>query len=180
MALIPIVFRDWWGDYMGEQLRPFQLLDKYTDLFPEDILRIIDNGPKQGSKRKRSRPCSCHGDENTDRIVSKKASDAFQITVDVQQFKPEEISVKITDSGCCITVDGKHEEGEEENESSYVFRRFVRHYQLPDGIDERKLQTSFSSDGVLTISATNSTLPTPKMEQSIPITRAMGSTANES
>lgn len=144
MAFIPIVSRDRCGNGINERFQPRHLLDKYT----EDILPIIDNGSQQD--RKRSRPCSCSS--NTE--ITEKSSDGFQITVDVQQFKPEEISVKIADGGC-ITVDGKHEEGEEEDETGCVFRRFVRLYHLPEGSDGRKLQTSFSSDGVLTISARN-------------------------
>lgn len=178
MALVPIVYRDWWGDYLNGQLRPFELLDKYTDLFPEDILPIIDNGSMQGNNRKRPRNFSHSSDENTEPTISKQSNDGFQIFVEVKQFKPEEISVKITDDKYII-VEGKHEEGEEDDERGCIFRRLVRHYQLPEGIDERKIQTSFSSDGILTISATNLPLPATK-DRSIKITRAMESAKDES
>jgi crystallin alpha B len=75
--------------------------------------------------------------------------DRFQANLDVQQFKPEEITVKVSDN--TVTVEGKHEEKEDEH--GFISRHFVRRYVLPKGHDVDKVESKLSSDGVLTITA---------------------------
>ncbi|CAG9768144.1 unnamed protein product [Ceutorhynchus assimilis] len=93
--------------------------------------------------------------------------DKFQANLDVQQFKPEEITVKVTGENV-LTIEGKHEE--QEDEHGYISRHFVRRYVLPKNCDAGKITSKLSSDGVLTITA-----PTvEKMEvehKTIPITQ---------
>ncbi|XP_060519200.1 alpha-crystallin B chain-like [Cylas formicarius] len=86
-------------------------------------------------------------DKNTSIIVDK---DHFQANIDVQQFEPYEISVKLTGDNT-VTVEGKHEEKEDDHGT--ICRHFVRRYQLPEDCDVARLQSKLSSDGVLTISA---------------------------
>nr|XP_022913540.1 protein lethal(2)essential for life-like [Onthophagus taurus] len=76
--------------------------------------------------------------------------DRFQVNLDVQHFKPEEIVVKVTGEHT-ITVEGKHEEMEDEH--GYISRSFTRKYILPKGHDIQKVDSKLSSDGVLTITA---------------------------
>ena len=73
----------------------------------------------------------------------------FQVNLDVQQFKPEEIAVKIADN--YIVVEGKHEERQDEH--GFVQRQFQRRYLIPKDVDPDHIQSSLSSDGVLTVSA---------------------------
>lgn len=75
--------------------------------------------------------------------------DKFQVNLDVQHFAPEEITVKTT--GDTIEIEGKHEEKQDEH--GYISRQFVRKYTLPKGHDINQVQSSLSSDGVLTITA---------------------------
>nr|XP_019552811.2 protein lethal(2)essential for life [Aedes albopictus] len=79
----------------------------------------------------------------------KIANNKFQINLDVQNFSPEEISVKATDDS--IIVEGKHEERQDEH--GFITRHFVRRFMLPAGHDRDGIVSSLSSDGVLTISA---------------------------
>jgi len=72
-----------------------------------------------------------------------------QVNLDVQQFKPEEIAVKVVDNS--IVVEGKHEERKDDH--GFVSRSFTRRYVLPENIDSATIQSSLSSDGVLQISA---------------------------
>lgn len=58
--------------------------------------------------------------------------DAYQIILDVQQFSPEEITVKTADKH--IVVQGKHEEKRDEH--GYVSRHFTRRYALPGMYDD--------------------------------------------
>lgn len=76
--------------------------------------------------------------------------DKFQANFDVQHFRPEEISVKISDDKT-VTIEGKHEEKRDEH--GHIYRHFVRKYTLPDNCDVGRVQSNLSSDGVLTISA---------------------------
>ncbi|KAL1138503.1 hypothetical protein AAG570_008566 [Ranatra chinensis] len=92
-------------------------------------------------------------------------SEGFKINLDVQQFKPEELSVKVVDD--FLVVDAKHEERSDEH--GFVSRQFTRRYKLPKDIDVKALVSKLSSDGVLSLEA-------PKMAKSeensreIPIT----------
>lgn len=79
--------------------------------------------------------------------------DGFQVSVDVQQFTPNEISVKTNDNS--VMIIGKHEERPDEH--GYISRQFVRRYTLPPGYDPNTISTELSSDGILTIKA-----PLPK------------------
>lgn len=76
--------------------------------------------------------------------------DRFQAKIDVQQFSPEEISVKLNNDNT-VTVEGKHEERRDQH--GFISRHFVRRYKLPEGCDLKKLKSALSSDGVLSISA---------------------------
>lgn len=79
--------------------------------------------------------------------------DGFQVSVDVHQFNPNEITVKATDRG--VIIEGKHEERPDEH--GYISREFSRRYDLPQGFDVSTVTSELSSDGILTIKA-----PLPK------------------
>ncbi|XP_046398286.1 alpha-crystallin A chain-like [Ischnura elegans] len=81
--------------------------------------------------------------------VSGDAKDGFKIVVDVQHFNLGEITVKQEEES--VVVEGKHEETEDEH--GFVSRHFVRRYALPQGVDHQSLNSTLSSDGVLTITA---------------------------
>lgn len=87
--------------------------------------------------------------------VSTIGKDGFQVCMDVQQFKPSELTVKVKDN--CVIVEGKHEEREDDH--GYIARHFVRRYALPKGYDPNQVVSTLSSDGVLTVS-----VPKPQVE----------------
>ncbi|XP_073841374.1 heat shock protein 23-like [Musca autumnalis] len=87
--------------------------------------------------------------------VSAVGKDGFQVCMDVQQFKPSELNVKVSDN--CVIVEGKHEEREDNH--GYISRSFVRRYALPKGYDPNNVVSTLSSDGVLTVS-----VPKPQIE----------------
>ncbi|XP_064556832.1 heat shock protein 26-like [Drosophila montana] len=80
--------------------------------------------------------------------VSQVGKDGFQVCMDVTQFAPSELNVKVVDNS--IVVEGKHEEREDDH--GYISRHFVRRYALPQGYEADKVVSSLSSDGVLTVS----------------------------
>lgn len=81
----------------------------------------------------------------------------FQANLDVQQFKPEELSVRV-DSDNTVIIEGKHEEKQDEH--GLIFRHFIRKYTIPQTCDVTKLETRLSSDGVLSIMA-------PKLQEDL-------------
>ncbi|XP_047110416.1 protein lethal(2)essential for life-like [Schistocerca piceifrons] len=70
--------------------------------------------------------------------------DGFKVNLDVQQFKPEELSVK-------LVVEAKKEE--RRDEYGYISRHMQRHYLLPKEAVTEQVQTQLSSDGVIIITA---------------------------
>lgn len=72
-----------------------------------------------------------------------------QVILDVQQFSPDEITVKTVDN--YVIVEAKHEERQDEH--GYISRHFVRRYVLPSSHDLDNVTSTLSSDGVLTITA---------------------------
>ncbi|XP_050302868.1 heat shock protein 27-like [Anthonomus grandis grandis] len=76
--------------------------------------------------------------------------DKFLTSIDVQQFKPDELSVRLENNDT-VVVEGKHEEKADEH--GFISRHFVRKYVLPEGCDIENVQSKLSSDGVLTITA---------------------------
>ena len=105
--------------------------------------------------------CSFSG---TSTITADK--DTFKVILDVQQFKPEEINVKVVDRS--ILIEAKHEEKKDEH--GLISRQFVRKYFVPEQVDIEKVKSSISSDGVLTITAPVKELPEDeKKEKVIPI-----------
>ncbi len=73
----------------------------------------------------------------------------FKVNLDVQQFKPEEINVKIVDD--FLVVEGKHEEKQDKH--GFISRQFTRRYKLPKDVQMEAIRSDLSSDGILSISA---------------------------
>lgn len=111
-------------------------------IHPEDLDQLIHNplhlrtlqlAPQVGNKS----PLS---------VLTK---DGFQVSLDVQQFLANEVTVKTSDN--VVTVEGRHDEKEDDH--GYISRHFVRKYKLPQEIDCADLVSTLSSDGILTIKA---------------------------
>lgn len=75
--------------------------------------------------------------------------DGFQVSLNVQNFKPEEVTVKVADNN--VIVEAKHEERNEDD--SYVTRHFSRRYTLPDDCNIKDIVSTLSADGILTVRA---------------------------
>lgn len=90
----------------------------------------------------------------------------FKISLDVQHFQPNEISVKVTDKE--ITIEGKHEERQDNH--GFISRQFLRRYALPRDCLSESVTSTLSSDGILTVMA-NKILPkiTNEKEKIVPI-----------
>ena len=91
----------------------------------------------------------CNATSSAEIPKSSIGKDGFQVSMDVQQFAPNEISVKTVDND--IVVEANHEERQDEH--GYISRQFKRRYTLPKGFNIEDVATQLSSDGVLTIKA---------------------------
>jgi len=73
----------------------------------------------------------------------------FSITIEMQNFAPEEIQVKTV--GSYVEISGCHEE-KKEGEGT-VSRKYSRKYNIPENVDPLTITSTFSPEGVLTVSA---------------------------
>lgn len=152
--------------------RPSRLLDQHfgIDLEPEDFiaplipreLRSVIRCPA-GYRR----PWRTQASQQDAGSTIDFGKDKFTANLDVQQFRPEEISVKVTGDDT-VTIEGKHEEKQDEH--GYVSRHFIRKYVLPKGHDVNRLESKLSSDGVLTITAPKTDAGQLEEARSVPIT----------
>lgn len=160
MSFIPLLFSEWGEDLehphslldqnLGLSLRPEQLSSPartstslYLDMLPRRNPTL--NQLKSLLELLRQR-------ENNGPSVSPPPSvnkDDFQVVLDVQQFEPHEIEVKIVDD--CLVVTAKHEDKRDEH--GWVSRQFVRRCKLPEDSNIEQLTSRLSSDGLLTIIA---------------------------
>ncbi|KAF7385644.1 hypothetical protein HZH66_011486 [Vespula vulgaris] len=148
--LLPLLFSAWWADLD----RPHRLMDQNfgLGLYPEQ-LRIMDrfyplSFPNRAVSDLYYRPWADLfklDDRGTSTITADKH--IFKVMLDVHQFKPEEINVKVVNR--YIVVEGKHEEKRDEH--GFISRQFVRRYLLPNQADADKVSSNISTDGILTI-----------------------------
>ncbi|KAJ8679697.1 hypothetical protein QAD02_015484 [Eretmocerus hayati] len=172
MSLVPLIFSDWWEDLD----RPHHLLDQDfgVALRPEQL--IIPQRLEMYMRPQQRRQPSYDNyirtladllqKTKTNGVSSISADkDNFVCTLDVQQFKPEEIDVKVVDRHIVITA--KHEEKRDEH--GWISREFTRKYLVPEQCDISKVESKLSSDGVLTIAAPKKQEPKAKNERVIKI-----------
>ncbi|XP_047363728.1 protein lethal(2)essential for life-like [Vespa velutina] len=149
--LLPLLFSAWWTDLD----RPYKLMDQNfgLGLYPEEF-RIIDRFyplplPNRAVSDLYYRPwANLFKLDDHDGIINMDKH-TFKIMIDVHQFKPEEISIKVVNR--YLVVEGKHEERRDEH--GFISRQFVRRYLLPNQVDADKVSSYISTDGILTITA---------------------------
>ena len=173
MSLVPLLFSDWWEDLD----RPHRLLDQNfgLGLRPEQLLNpsILEQYILPGRDRRVRNPLMYYRpwgellrkSEGGGVSIVKADKDKFQVNLDVQQFKPDEIHVKVVDK--YVIVEGKHEEKQDEH--GWISRQFTRKYLIPEQCNTGQVSSSLSSDGVLTITAPRKEQSQPQTERSITI-----------
>ncbi|PRD22410.1 UNVERIFIED_CONTAM: cryaa [Trichonephila clavipes] len=150
-ALIPaIIGKDWWEAWEY----PPQIMDQNfaIPLLEEDL-----ESPRTHRKflvRSRSQACT----DASGKSEVKNDPKQFQITLEVEQFKPDELDVSI--KGDCIIIFGSH--GERRDHQGFVAREFSRSYILPPNCKIDAVSASLSPDGRLTIVAPKETPVMPE------------------
>merc|ERR1712018_169445 len=83
--------------------------------------------------------------------LKNEVSERTLATIPVQDYKPEELSVKITSDGKTIEVRGRHEEKSEDGKS-VVVQEFTKMFARPEDVDVVKMESHLSG-GELIIKA---------------------------
>lgn len=129
---------------------PHRIIDQDfgSTITPDDLLMMAAVAPllSQDYYRPWRQQAAANRDVGS---TIKLDKDKFQLSLDVQHFAPEDISVKIADG--YIVIEGKHEEKKDEH--GFISRQFTRRYALPDGCDTETVESKLSSDGVLIVTA---------------------------
>merc|ERR1712018_128491 len=73
-----------------------------------------------------------------EKIIEDEVSERTLATIPVQDYKPEELSVKITSDGKTIEVSGNHAE-ESEDGKNVIIREFTRMFACPEDVDGEKM-----------------------------------------
>lgn len=160
MSLIPTFWRDMdnfyadpWRlhrDLVPSWHRPRSFFDDFGFGFhPNDLNEMLRMPREFRQMEQRSRELQRRMMGEMNQFIPTTGKDGFQVCMDVQQFKPSEITVKTADNS--VVIEGKHEERQDEH--GHISRHFVRRYALPKGYDPNTITSELSSDGVLTIKA---------------------------
>merc|ERR1712018_289852 len=77
----------------------------------------------------------------------------FEISVDTQDFKPEEVKVNVKNN--VVTIAAKHEEQKNEgsNNKSYVSKQFAHSRTLPSSCKMENVTSNLTSPGLVLVSA---------------------------
>ncbi|XP_042222040.1 heat shock protein 67B1-like [Homarus americanus] len=89
----------------------------------------------------------------------------YKMMIDVKDFKPEDINVKIVDD--TVVVEGKIEKKEGNAVSTQMF---TRRFMLPPSVELNAVSSALSRDGVLTVNAPKLANQVTSGQRSIPIT----------
>ncbi|KAG8222844.1 hypothetical protein J437_LFUL007552 [Ladona fulva] len=170
MSMLPYLFRDWYDDPTST-LSARSLLDQNFGLgLRHDDLLVPSLRSRLPLLRQGSyfRPWNYLTRQTSGTSNIQVDNSQFQVILDVQQFSPSDLTVKVV--GNTLIVEGKHEEKEDEH--GFISRHFVRRYGLPSDVEAENVLSSLSSDGVLTITAPKKNLPPPdQRERVVPITQ---------
>jgi len=135
---------------MPRQLELARRNDFFSDPFFSDLMSI-DNDD-MFSKRldlfKANKALVGSGKQETAHNLQVSASnDKFMIQLELPGFEPEDFNLKTKENS--IVLEAIHEGKGEESTS----RKFVKDFKMPEGVQRDKLASSYSADGILTISA---------------------------
>merc|ERR1711892_1478922 len=135
-------FKDWWADFDTPSAKAGKQLDRQISDGPrrtllESILSLRDGSSGHSSHTGSSQSASMQ-----------LKNGRFSIEVDIQDFDPEDIDIKV--EGGSIILVGRREI---KRGTSSSIRQFNQKFALPSGIDASRLATEVTSAGSLVIYA---------------------------
>jgi HSP20 family molecular chaperone IbpA len=90
--------------------------------------------------------------------------DVYRISVDVDGFKPEEITISLKEN--TLTIEAKMDR--KMDDGSKLQQEFTREMTVPDDVDENSLKSFLGADGILSVEAPYKSDRKPK---EIPVSR---------
>jgi len=106
-----------------------------------------------------------NGTKYGETMSAKHSENGFEITLDVSNFSPADLTVKTVDNA--IIVEAKH--GEKPDAYGSVERTFTRKIHLPEGVKPENVTCKMGTNGVLILSAPIIQPAPVTTERSIPI-----------
>uniref|UniRef100_A0A7I4XUM6 SHSP domain-containing protein n=1 Tax=Haemonchus contortus TaxID=6289 RepID=A0A7I4XUM6_HAECO len=135
---------------------------RLTDRLLHDTMRDLDRFEKSSFPYWRDADHSVlHVANETQQMVDDDKK--FAVSLDVSQFRPEELNVHL--EGRELTIEG---EQEHKTENSAIHRSFTRKYLLPENVDLEAIRTQLDDKGHLSVEAPKNTEGHEK-KRSIPI-----------
>jgi len=129
-------------------------LAKRENFFSDPLFKDIwsfedDDLQKKLETFKNKSALAVHGKADTAHNLQVSCSnDKFMVQLELPGFMPEDFSLKTKDD--VILLEAVHE-GKGDGESTS--RKFVKEFKVPEGVLKEQLQSSYSSEGILTIHA---------------------------
>jgi len=115
-----------------------------------------------------------------DQVIKVKQDDnKFEVTLDVSDYKPEEL--KVTTVNNELSIEGRHEAQSQESKdtgnaaafgSSSVMKQFSRKWTLPKDAEPNDVVSNLSSDGILMVTAPRKQAA-GALKQDVPIKKAI-------
>jgi len=125
----------------GQRWRGLESMMRYLDSQMNDMMREIESLIPIDREREEwyvSHPV----------VTETNGTRVMKLTLDMRQFKPEEISVKVKDG--VLYINAKQES---KSDFSTVFRQYLRQFSLPEGVVVEDLRSTLSPEGVLIVTA---------------------------
>lgn len=120
----------------------------FNDPFFADIMSLQDNDlHKKLDVFKQKSLLGVGKAEAAHNLQVTASNDKFMVQLELPGFAPEDFSLKTKDD--VIVLEAIHESNEEESTS----RKYVKELKLPEGVQRDQLASSYSAEGILTISA---------------------------
>jgi HSP20 family molecular chaperone IbpA len=120
----------------------------FNDPFFADIMSLQDNDlHKKLDVFKQKSLLGVGKAEASHNLQVTASNDKFMVQLELPGFAPEDFSLKTKDD--VIVLEAIHESNEEESTS----RKYVKELKLPEGVQRDQLASSYSAEGILTISA---------------------------
>ncbi|XP_042215095.1 alpha-crystallin B chain-like [Homarus americanus] len=155
-------FRDFWGD-RGDFFtdRREQVFDRPSKVFDQHFGSVMAEEDVSAPSASLYTRCRRPPKERSGISTMCQEKNKFTMSLDVQQFKPEELKVRVVEG--VVEVEGKHEQRPDEHGT--ISRHFVRKYTLPEDVLTDMVGSSLSPDGVLTIEAPKKPVEPPQPAQ---------------
>jgi len=135
---------------MPRQLQLARRDDFFNDPFFADIMSIGDSDMHKRLETFKQKSLVAGGggrQEAAHNLQVSASNDKFMIQLELPGFEPEDFSLKTKDN--VIVLEAVHEGQGEESTS----RKYVKEFKMPEGVQRDQLASSYSADGILTISA---------------------------